>query len=378
MGILPHQWKQRFEPRAFVRRLDEWSIADVLAAPLIAFDPFETQFEAVEDAQYYQSTHRRSPPMPQGAIDVMTWNIKFGGARIDFWFDGHGSRVLLKEWEVVANLEGVAAKINRADPDVLLLQEIDVDSKRVAFVDQMQWLLDHTALNDGAYASQWRANFVPSDGLGRVDTGIAILSKYPVVDAQRLALPEIGSRDPVTRYFYLKRAILTAGIEIPGYDAVRAVNIHTEPFAGDGTKQRQLECFHGELDRLDSAGTTFVAGGDLNTLAPGTKKQHGFDDVVSEDQDFQCGDYRQQSDWLASLYEHYTPAVDLDSYRRDNSPHFTHSTSGKTFWNRKLDYLFTNGEFVDGSALTHQDRSSGGMKTMLLSDHAPVSVSLRL
>lgn len=375
---MPRNGKTRWELRSFVKWMDELSVADKAAAPLEALDPFHTQFGEVEEAQYYHARRLRRAVPTGGVLKVMTWNIKFGGARIDFWFDGHGERVLLNDWEVVANLEGLAAKINQADPDVLLLQEVDVNSKRAAFVDQMQWLLDRTGLNYGAYASQWRADFVPTKGLGRVDSGIATLSKFPVRDAQRLALPEIEARDRLTRYFYLKRAMLTASVELPNQGVVRVVNIHTEPFANDGTKRRQLEQFHGELDRLDRAGTTFVAGGDLNSLAPGTAQQHGFVDVVMEDEDFQGGDYRQQDDWLTSLYEHYTPAVDLDDYHRDNRPHCTHSTSKEVFWNRKLDYLFTNGEFVAGSALTHQDHSRGGMKTMLLSDHAPVSVSLRL
>jgi endonuclease/exonuclease/phosphatase family metal-dependent hydrolase len=48
------------------------------------------------------------------------------------------------------------------------------------------------------------------------------------------------------------------------------------------------------------------------------------------------------------------------------------------FWNRKLDYLFTNGRFRVDSAVTHQDTASGGLATMPLSDHAPISVTLEV
>ena len=77
------------------------------------------------------------------------------------------------------------------------------------------------------------------------------------------------------------------------------------------------------------------------------------------------------------------PPISLDElaladFQADNDPYFTFTADGDGFWNRKLDYLFTNGEFVAGSGLTHQDTSSGGVETLPLSDHAPVSVQLSL
>src|SRR5690606_25181918 len=99
-----------------------------------------------------------------------------------------GDRVLMNKGEVLHNLERLAEKINQYDPDVLILQEVDVSSKRSAYVDQMQWLLDHTRLRYGVYAAQWKADYVPSDGLGAMDSGNGILSKYPLSEAERIAL----------------------------------------------------------------------------------------------------------------------------------------------------------------------------------------------
>ncbi len=367
----------RLPTRRLAKKLDETALADALAAPLYALDPFSARFDDVEAAQHYEALRLRRADEVVEELTVMTWNIKFGGGRIDFWYDGHGDRVIMKDWEVLANLEGLAAKISQVDPDLLLLQEVDVDSKRVAFIDQMQWLLDHTELNFGAYASQWRADVIPNQGLGRVDMGIGILSRFPIRDAQRLALPKMTTQDRITRYFYLKRALLTARVDVPDFGPVHVVNVHTEAFSRDGTKRRHLERFCAELDRIDGAGGFVVGGGDLNTIPPGTKQMHDFEDVVTEDEDFQGSDYRGQSDWLLPLYERYQPAVALDDYRRDNRRYATHSTTGEVFWNRKLDYLFTNGEFAEGTTLTHQDDSSGAMETMLLSDHAPVTTVLR-
>ncbi len=352
------------------------AVSRMLTIPLIRLDPFHTQFSETEDAQYFEAMEKSALPDVEGQVLVMAWNIKFGGARIDFWFDGHDDRVHMDEEEVRVNLSGVAEKIRQVDPDILLIQEVDIDSKRCAFIDQMQWILDHTGLNYGVYASQWRASFVPADGIGRVDMGNAIFSKFPIEDAQRLSLPQMETQDRLTRYFYLKRNILTARVRIPGREAVHVINTHAEAFSKDGTKKKQIDHFFEELCRIDQGGGLFVAGGDLNALPPGTRQQYQFEDVVSEDEDFQASDYRGESDWLEQFYDSFTPAVSLENYQRDNRPHFTHSTSGATFWNRKLDYLFTNGRFKEGTVLTHQDESSGGMETMPLSDHAPITAAL--
>lgn len=346
-------------------------VAEFIGWSLERLDPFQTQFHGVEPAVYYQAARQTRAPLPGEQTLVMTWNIKFGGARLDFWFDGHADRVHMTEKEVIENLDGVAAKIRELNPDILLLQEVDVGSKRTRFIDQVQWILDHTDLNFGVYASQWRARYVPAKGLGRVEMGNAILSKYPIEDGQRIALPLMKSQDRVTRYFYLKRHILTARVDLDSERTLFVVNTHAEAFSRAGTKKRHINRFKAELDRLDLAGAPFVAGGDLNCLPPGSKVQHNFDGVVVHDPAFDASDYRREADWLVPLYQSYEPAIALAEYQKDDRSYFTHSTSGRTFWNRKLDYLFANEGFVEGSAKTHQE-------TMELSDHAPITALVRV
>jgi len=365
-------WRKRL----LIGGLSALGILGIAAAIGAYLDPFNTQFEDVEDAQLYTADSFDVPRSEVGELRIMNWNAKFGGGRIDFFFDCHGDRVLMTKNEVIENLTGLAQKIKQYDPDIVFLQEIDTHSKRVADVDQMQWLLDHTNLNYGAYASQWRASLVPSDGIGHVDSGNGILSKWSINHAERLALPLIGEQDPVTRYFYLKRNILRARIEVPGDTPLWVANIHTAAFAHDGTKSRQIEIFKDELARLDEQGKIFVAAGDLNTIPPGSTHLHNFPDSVCEVEKFQADDYRSETGLLDSLYEKYDAAIPLEKYKADNAPYFTHTTDKNGFWNRKLDYLFTNARFKPDSGMVHQDAKSGGMETMPLSDHAPVTVEM--
>jgi endonuclease/exonuclease/phosphatase family metal-dependent hydrolase len=351
----------------------------VLAALCLSgCDPFHTGFDDLEAAVSYRASSEKSAPEPSAPLRVMNYNVKFGGGRIDFFFDCFGDRVLMSKSEVLANLERLAEKINQYDPDLLVLQEVDVNSKRSAYFDQLQWLLDHTQLGYAVYASHWKADFVPTDGLGAMDSGNAILSKYRLLDAERIALALRSEQPALERYFYLRRNVLRARLDVPGKSPTYVVALHADAYSKDGTKKQHIDRFKQELDRLSAAGHTVIGSGDLNTLPPGTEHQVGFDDSVCTDEEFIADDYSEEADWLVPLYDQYNPDTPLDVYQADQASYFSHTVDGRGFWNRRLDYIFTNAQVVPGSGLVHQDQEHGGMDTMPLSDHAPVTVELEL
>lgn len=342
---------------------------------LSACDPFHTGF-TVNDVKYYTSVDLNEVPLPDTLV-VMTWNIKFGGARIDFFFDCYGDRVVMTEEEVIHNLEGLVRKIKQVNPDILYLQEADLESKRSAYVDQIQYLLDNTSMNYGVYASQWKADWVPSNGIGRINSGNAILSRWPLQEAKRIALPLFEDQNAIVRYFYLKRNVLMCKMEIEG-EEITLLNTHLSAYSTDNTRFKQLQILDSLIKKLDQSNEIFILGGDFNSLPPGTKKVKGFPDSVCEDE-FVADDYSAETEWMLPFYE-FTPAISLEDYKADNEPFLSHTVNNAErggFWNRKLDYLFTNGYFIEGSGVTHQDEKTG-MNTMELSDHCPVSVKFVL
>ena len=332
-----------------------------------ACDPFQTKIG--NEVSLYESTEVKDFPFPD-TLKVMTWNIKFGGGRIDFFFDCHGDRVIMEKSEVLDNMKAVCEKIREVNPDILFVQEADVDAKRSAFVDQVQHLLDHTDFNYAVYASQWKAKYIPSDGIGKMDSGNAILSKWKFTDAKRIALPLIQSQNFIVRYFYLKRNILEAKLENNG-KAIHLLTTHASAYAKDDTKKKQLDIIKAYADTIANKGERFILGGDFNSLPPYSKQTSKFDDSACTDGDFEADDYGAESDWMLPYYENYRAAISLDQYKTDNSKYFTHTTDKNGFWNRKLDYLFTNGKFVKGSCQTLQ-------QWMEVSDHAPIVVNYEL
>ncbi len=347
---------------------------------LCSCEPLVNKFDDIEDAVLYKSNNIVDSQYSADTLLIMTWNIRFGAGRIHWFGDCCGDRVIMTEQEVTTHLEELAEYICQVKPDILLLQEIDIESKRSAYIDQIQWLLDHTYFNYGVYASMWQSQFIPSDGLGRIDMGGAILSRWKISDAERIALPLRGDQDALTQYFYLRRCIIKAKIELPNRADFYVLDIHASAFSTDDTKKNQFDCLKGEMDKIkDIQGAIFVAGGDLNEIPPGSDSTNYCDeDRCPEDEPNSCrdgSDFTNEQEWLNDLYDSYKSAVPLDNYHADNSHYFTHGVvntdvvNNDSPWNRKLDYLFTNGDWVADSDSTHQS-------TYKLSDHAPVSAKI--
>ena len=353
-----------------------------------ACEPFITEFEELENAVMYESSNFTEPE-DISSPKVMTWNIRFGAGRIPWTYDSCGDRVLLTDDELMTNLNALVSFIEQENPDILLLQEVDVLSKRSSYLDQVQWLLDNTNMNYGAYASMWQAQFIPNDGLGRIDQGNVVLSKWPIEEAQRIQLALRTDQSSFVQYFYLRRNILKTKINVPFIsNPFYAIVTHTTAFATDDTKQKHINEFYDVLSSLED-GSIFVAGGDLNALSPWSL-QRDFCDEDRCEGDVCDGDFENNLIYEGSYFNHlddemnllrdlYTFNSAIDSLDVDDPENFTHSTwnidednsnySDVNYWNRKLDYLFSSNPLLDGK--THQSAHQ-------LSDHAPVSASMEV
>jgi len=344
-------------------------------------EPLATSFEDVEDAIMYSKSIKTDPPVPDSTIRVMTWNIRFGIGRQPWFGDACGDNTVFKKEEVMPGLEAIVARIEQVKPDILFLQECDVKSNRTAYIDELQYILDNTYFNYAAYVSEWKAEFIPSDGLGRMDMGLVILSPWPITDAKRINLATREDQAGIVNYFYLHSCIVSARVKIPGFKEIPLLNIHASAFATDDTKKKHFEEFKAEMDKLNAAGEYFIAGGDLNELPPGSDStDFCYEDMCPGESFHQPGDdpqhkpgsdYTPEIEWLRPIYETYKCAFPLNEYQQNQSAYFTHTTRPDQTWDRTLDYLFTNHRWRAGSAVTHQEFFNE-------SDHAAVSAEFVL
>jgi endonuclease/exonuclease/phosphatase family metal-dependent hydrolase len=311
------------------------------------------------------------------SLKVINHNIKYGGARLRFFWECEGERYSMTEDEVTGHLDAIVEFINWSDPDVLILQEVDRMALRSGYIDQVQYILDRTNLNYGVYASQHKADFLPTDGMGYIDFGNATLSRWPISNSERIALPLVDDYPGYYQYFYLKRHILRAQIDIPGQEDFWVVNTHLEAFSTDGTKKEQIDIVEGTLQAMSDEGKTWLIGGDFNALPSGSETLLGFADACAGM--FEEDTYEGEEDWLDSLFANFNSAMDLEEYGADNAPWFSYTGDVDVGWNRTLDYVFTNGTWTDPSQnYVMQSVEQGGYETLPISDHAPLHVFLEL
>ena len=343
-----------------------------------------------------KATHP-APAANPTALKVMAWNVKYGACRIDFWFDFWGDRVQMSSTEVTDCLTKISALIKEYNPDVLLTEEIEVDSKRSAYIDQVRFILENTDLQYAAYFETWNNRYVPSEGLGRMNLGNAIHSRYPITRAERIRQADRTDQDPVTSTFYLHRAVGRAELNL-GDKTVTAMVVHTEAYDNDGTKQKQIKQIY---DLMKAETGHVMVGGDFNELPPVCDERADAGTPESCDGKLRLktfiderksaeGTAYEQPPYTPSVmkpfYDDFSPYIPLSRYgvgEENQRPFFTHSVLGPDSkndegvpgtWNRTLDYLFIHktDSWRDTDVLQLPGRLGITSDPIRLSDHAPV------
>jgi endonuclease/exonuclease/phosphatase family metal-dependent hydrolase len=181
----------------------------------------------------------------------------------------------------------------------------------------------------------------------------------------------------VVKYFYLKRCLLDVSTVVDG-DTLHLLNTHLSAYSRDGTKKKQIDLVYEYADSLNRNIQKIILAGDFNALPPGTSTVKGFPDSACTDGDFEADDYSGEEEWMSPYYHTFKSAVALDSYISNNAPYFTHTTDRGGFWNRKVDYVFTNCSYVSENGSVYQRASESGADPMSLSDHCAVAARVVL
>jgi len=140
------------------------------------------------------------------------------------------------------NLKRVYREFENLEADIICLQEVDFHSKRSYYINQQEEL-HKLGYNFAFQAANWDKKYLPfpyfpvSLQFGEVYSGQSILSKYQLIDIERIVL-ERGTSNPFYRdAFYLDRLAQVAKVLVSG-DTIVLINVHLEAFdAANRTKQ---------------------------------------------------------------------------------------------------------------------------------------------
>lgn len=259
-------------------------------------------------------------------LKILSWNIAYAYGMDS---DGTAGYQPMSEEKFRANLGFIAETIQRAEADVVLLQEIDFDASRSRHLDQLRLLAEKSGLRHWARAESWRTNYVafpswpPARHFGSMSSGGAVLSRWPIKKNSVDLLSKPAANAWWYNLFYLHRYFQTVDILVGGR-TLRFINLHLEAF-DQPTRTQQARFLLGRVKELNP---DFV-GGDFNMLPDGAMKRSAFSDPTTS--------YENDPTFSVVTKLGYKEVVDLGSYLRQEDLWFTFPSVRP---DRRLDYLF--------------------------------------
>lgn len=182
-----------------------------------------------------------------------------------------------KDARNVDNLERVASIVRESGADVVLLQELDVRTRRSNGVDQPAVLAERTGLH---------VAFGKSLDYQGGDYGIAILARWPITYAGTRALP-VDPPQARSGGVYEPRVALVVSVARPG-GPLTIVNTHIDASADDRWRRQEIRTIVALADSLASSGATLLVGGDFNST-PESVVQRSMRETAMRDAWMECG-----------------------------------------------------------------------------------------
>jgi endonuclease/exonuclease/phosphatase family metal-dependent hydrolase len=282
-------------------------------------------------------------PAPQ-SLRIVTYNIGYGSGK------KNNLGAILSREEVLANLDSMVERLKTPRPDLLFLQEVDFHAHRTFDTNEFRYLAEKLEMPYGAYVVTWNKRYVawpywPFSGhFGRMVSGQAVLSRYPILSQQLIEFPKPSGNPFWYNWFYLDRIVQHLTLKI-GEREASVYNLHLEAFSVE-TRREQLEKV-GQLAKADPTELKLVAG-DFNLADP---IKSG---IVDDDAD------------RTGLLRDFAKNTGFQS-EGPQAPFYSFSS-----WDpvKRIDHVFFAPSFVLQNA--------GNLEGLLASDHLPVWVELNM
>ena len=209
-----------------------------------------------------------SPAVSAGeTYRLASYNIGFGAYSDDFTFfmDGGKESRARSAQAAEENVAGALAALTALEPDLVLLQEVDVDGTRSHHVDELSMVLEAMGGYDATFAQNYDSPYLfwpllSPHGANRA--GLVTLSRFSFTSALRRSLPieeSLMKLVDLDRCYSVQRMAVENGRELVLY------HFHLSAYTSDGTiAEEQLEMLLSDMLAEYEAGNYVVGGGDFN------------------------------------------------------------------------------------------------------------------
>jgi endonuclease/exonuclease/phosphatase family metal-dependent hydrolase len=203
---------------------------------------------------------------------VLSWNIGYAGlgAGMDFFYDG-GTTTRDSRSNTINNLKEIGKFLKSNDTiDFMLLQEVDLSSKRSYYINEKEYFDSLLPEFIGDVGINYKVGFVPApifNPMGKVKSGIVTYTALPSWRVSRIAYP--GSFPWPKRLFVLKRCFLENRFNLPGNKEFVLINTHNSAFDNGLLRSKESEALQAYVKQEFEKGNYVLIGGDWNQTPVG-------------------------------------------------------------------------------------------------------------
>ena len=330
-----------------------------------------------------QNTEAGNELTTEKNYSALTYNIGFGAYTPDFSFfmDGGKSSWAKSKDSVKETIKGAGELVASKDPDIALVQEIDLDATRSYHVNEYSILKENIPAYNCVFAQNYDSAFLfyPfTQPHGKSKAGLALFSKYPITGSLRRSFPISTS---FTKFFDLDRCYSISRVPVDNGKELVIFELHMSAYGNsDAIREGQIRMLSEDMQKEYEAGNYVICGGDFNHDLKAADTQSKASDASNNTQT-DSGDSAEPESWAypfprSELPEHFSFCLDQLSEDEKNN-----------LWNsaRNADMEYVPGEtytvtldgFIisDNVECTKYENVNTGYS---YSDHDPVYMEFQL
>lgn len=243
------------------------------------FSDFQPEPESVSSQEIEGVSSLNSIP---DTLSLMIWNIGYCGlgAEMDFFNDG-GKSVRASDSLTAKYLKAVSLFMGsmKDSIDVIMIQEVDRNSKRSYFTDQIPIIAKEIPSYSWSFGLNYDVKFVPVPfGIpytpyGKTYGGLVTYSKIKPDNSSRVQFP--GGFDWPTKLYMLDRCALEMRYPLANGKELILVNTHNTAYDETGEiKKIEMAFIKKRYEAEVAKGNKVIIGGDWNQVPPGFDAKH--------------------------------------------------------------------------------------------------------
>jgi endonuclease/exonuclease/phosphatase family metal-dependent hydrolase len=192
-------------------------------------------------------------------IKVVSYNIHFA-----IGLDEKTNKINKSDYE--NRLNDLASVISTIDADIVLLQEVDINSKRSHFINQGEYIAKKAKYNYFIQVPTLKnkIHIFFNKIIGNIETGMAILSRYPILDTEAYIFEHSEEVPFFAKWLYDPHGAMKCLIQYNN-KKIKVINLHLDPWSQQN-RESQIEKIK-KMWLYDLKKPTII-GGDFNSIDP--------------------------------------------------------------------------------------------------------------